>query len=522
MTYEAGSGGQPYPVSYVDNATGFIPVAGTMAVINNVVSGGVSEVPVSSQAVVGPNDFKLRFKIVKVETTEPLRRGRWTCLDFNDKPAMKEEVKAGKEEKGAGGGKTATTSGGAANPEQGRSRAAPRGEGSVPRAVGQTEPLPPSTPFPEGEKTPQPAPAEAGQSTRLGSVPPEERRPATMVQVHGGYSLASTPSPAPPSTAPPLTIALPAQAPHTTSVQSPSAALARTDFPPQATLGSVGAPAPETAPETDPAPPLFVTIGHPPPQVIRLPNGELAQVSLTPLTGGTSTPGGVGAPQFPPQQPQQPPVVLKQLPAKQQQQQQVVVNAAGQQFLVQQQQGGAAPQQSGAAPPANPGRGTSAPRPQQPAVKIVSQGQQGGAAPPQQQQLQKQFSPVSGGPPSGTAPAPSMQQSVTPSSSAAPPPPSSTVTIPRAGAGGARPAATAAQTSALGLVTATVTTATSAVNSVKYSVTGAAPSVSSGGALYPALASYPALGQEGLGEGLVERLEDLVSREEEGELEHER
>jgi len=494
VTYEAGSGGQPYPVSYVDNATGFIPVAGTMAVINNVVSGGVSEVPVSSQAVVGPNDFKLRFKIVKVETTEPLRRGRWTCLDFNDKPAMKEEVKAGKEEKGAGGGKTATTSGGAANPEQGRSRAAPRGEGSVPRAVGQTEPLPPSTPFPEGEKTPQPAPAEAGQSTRLGSVPPEERRPATMVQVHGGYSLASTPSPAPTSTAPPLTIALPAQAPHTTSVQSPSAALARTDFPPQATLGSV----------------------------IRLPNGELAQVSLTPLTGGTSTPGGVGAPQFPPQQPQQPPVVLKQLPAKQQQQQQqVVVNAAGQQFLVQQQQGGAAPQQSGAAPPANPGRGTSAPRPQQPAVKIVSQGQQGGAAPPQQQQLQKQFSPVSGGPPSGTAPAPSMQQSVTPSSSAAPPPPSSTVTIPRAGAGGARPAATAAQTSALGLVTATVTTATSAVNSVKYSVTGAAPSVSSGGALYPALASYPALGQEGLGEGLVERLEDLVSREEEGELEHE-
>ena len=36
-------------------------------------------------------DFRNRFKIVKVETTEPLKRGRWTCFDFVDKPAAKEK-----------------------------------------------------------------------------------------------------------------------------------------------------------------------------------------------------------------------------------------------------------------------------------------------------------------------------------------------------------------------------------------------------------------------------------------------
>merc|ERR1719186_932865 len=62
-----------------------------MAVINNVEKGGVSEVPVSSHAVAGPQEFRTRFKIVKVETTEPLKRGRWTCFDFVDKPASKQD-----------------------------------------------------------------------------------------------------------------------------------------------------------------------------------------------------------------------------------------------------------------------------------------------------------------------------------------------------------------------------------------------------------------------------------------------
>ena len=88
--------------------------------------------------------------------------------------------------------------------------------------------------------------------------------------------------------------------------------------------------------------------------MVRLPNGELAQVSLTPLGSGSGTPGSAGSTsqaQFP-AQPQQPPVVLKPIPTKQlppaqpqqqqpqQTQQQVVVNAAGQQFLVGQGGGG--------------------------------------------------------------------------------------------------------------------------------------------------------------------------------------
>ena len=58
----------------------------------------------------GPQDFKNRFKIVKVETTEPLKRGRWTCFDFVDKPASKDKVTGTSEpEKQV---KTTTTGGG--------------------------------------------------------------------------------------------------------------------------------------------------------------------------------------------------------------------------------------------------------------------------------------------------------------------------------------------------------------------------------------------------------------------------
>ena len=35
--------------------------------------------------VQGPQDIRNRFKIVKIETTEPIKRGRWTCFDFLDK-----------------------------------------------------------------------------------------------------------------------------------------------------------------------------------------------------------------------------------------------------------------------------------------------------------------------------------------------------------------------------------------------------------------------------------------------------
>ena len=186
MTYETGLGGaEPYPVSYVDKATGYIPVAGTMAVINNVVSGGVSEVPVSSQAVAGPHDFRLRFKIVKVETTEPLKRGRWTCLDFNDKPAVKEkEEKVVAQENPPGSGKTPSTSSGAlpVNPEQEQSRSGGlQIEGREGRLPGQTEPLLQAQPFPPAPEPEKMGGETAQQQQRLPSLPPEERRPASVV-----------------------------------------------------------------------------------------------------------------------------------------------------------------------------------------------------------------------------------------------------------------------------------------------------------------------------------------------------
>ena len=184
MTYETGLGGaEPYPVSYVDKATGYIPVAGTMAVINNVVSGGVSEVPVSSQAVAGPHDFRLRFKIVKVETTEPLKRGRWTCLDFNDKPAVKEKEEK-VQENPPNSGKTASTSSGAlpVNPEQEQSRSGGiQIEGWEGRLPGQTEPLLQAQPFPPAPESEKMGGEMAQQQQRLPSLPPEERRPASVV-----------------------------------------------------------------------------------------------------------------------------------------------------------------------------------------------------------------------------------------------------------------------------------------------------------------------------------------------------
>merc|ERR1719239_1098006 len=400
VTYETGLGGaEPYPVSYVDNATGFIPVAGTMAVINNMESGGVSEVPVSSQAVAGPHDFRLRFKIVKVETTEPLKRGRWTCLDFNDKPAVKEkEEKVAGQENPTSGGKTVSTSSGAlpANPEQGQSRGGGlQIEGREGRLPGQTEPLLQAQTFPPAPEPEKVGGESAQQQQRLPSLPPEERRPASVVhqplQQQQQQTAAYTPgismaAQTPTTSTPSLSIALPPQSSSLTTsiaqqVQSPGAQLNRTDFP-QATIG----------------------------QVVRLSNGELAQVlSLTPLGSGSGTPGsaGVGNPsqtQFPAQQQQQqpPPVVLKPIPTKQpppaqpqQQQQQVVLNAAGQQFLVAQGgAGGGVQQQKANAPaPAAAGRGQAVPqqagqvsRPQQqPAVKLVGQQAPTQPAPSQQQ-----------------------------------------------------------------------------------------------------------------------------------------
>ena len=83
MTYHQ-TGNTFHPVSYLDKT-----VSGAVAVFNSMECSG--ELSNSSQpVVVGPQDFKTRFKVVKVETTEPLKRGRWTCIDFTDKHSTQE------------------------------------------------------------------------------------------------------------------------------------------------------------------------------------------------------------------------------------------------------------------------------------------------------------------------------------------------------------------------------------------------------------------------------------------------
>ena len=297
VTYHQ-QGGTSYPVSYVDQATGFLPVAGTMAVINNVECGGVSEVPVSSQAVTGPQDFKTKFKVVKVETTEPLKRGRWTCIDFVDKPAAKEKEVAGPAAAGTGTGEAGRT-----NSQHGTSRPA----STLPREVGaeeggeageeggvatveQTAPTPhQATPAPSSGAGSEERELEAaaGKVAGRGSAPPESVRPG------------------------PLNITL-----------------AQPVLPGGAGAG-VGA-------VQSPGPGLDYSQQVLPGQVVRLPDGQLAQVALAPLPASNQQPA---APAVQPQ-PSQQQIMLKIIPGSSVAQQPVVVrDAAGQHFIVPGQSG---------------------------------------------------------------------------------------------------------------------------------------------------------------------------------------
>jgi len=395
VTYQH-AGGATYPVSYVDKATGYLPVAGTMAVINNVEKGGVSEVPVSSQAVAGPQDFRTRFKIVKVETTIPLKRGRWTCFDFVDKPAAKDP---NAKELQPEGSKPMTTTNikSVTTNDSGKGTSRPNStlpkeevpsetlapsrveniEGSVPgegekggrveRVAGQTETIPVAS-IVSGSVSEE-RELDTGKSVTMGhtsrltnSVPPDGLRnvsypnasypiptatvassttQATSVQAQQGTSLN-------------ITLPQPVVMTSGVAVQSPHAGV-RPDFPQvQAIQGSLG-------------------------QVVRLPDGQLAQVALAPL----QQPGGQQQQQQ--QQQQQPQqqqagqtqqqVVLQRIPNSSNHtmppQQQVVVNAQGQHFIVQQQQ-----QQQ-----------------QQQNISQVSQQQSGRSQAPQQTQTSQQQQP---------------------------------------------------------------------------------------------------------------------------------
>ena len=150
----------------------------------------------------GQQDFRNRFRIVKVETTEPLKRGRWTCFDFVDKPAAKEKQP---EQNGDKTVKPAAT-----GPPPAAASARPAG-GSRPASVAarpvgggeSSKPAPTQPPAPVESRPPPPdlqqqqsAPASGAVSEereldgkghlyrQSNSVPPE----ATMRSTGGGYT----------------------------------------------------------------------------------------------------------------------------------------------------------------------------------------------------------------------------------------------------------------------------------------------------------------------------------------------
>ena len=293
VTYHQ-TGNTFHPVSYLDKT-----VSGAVAVFNSMECSG--ELSSSSQpVVVGPQDFKTRFKVVKVETTEPLKRGRWTCIDFTDKHSTPEVSKPATMASNTTAVSVAATKTSEIPPS--------RPDSALPRDT--TEPVipgdsnnpsdqlstaktdleladcyPPHPPHPGDEKETE---------VRGSSAGPEPVRQvsgtsSSGLQISLGQSQHSVPV---------ITATPPVQSPHTANSNLP-------DF--SSIQNSLG-------------------------QVIRLNDGTLAQVALAPIA-----------------QQQQP--MVKIIPNTTNQQivhsQQVVVNAQGQHFLVSQQQNlSQVPQQS--------------------------------------------------------------------------------------------------------------------------------------------------------------------------------
>ena len=244
--------------------------------------------------VVGPQDFKTRFKVVKVETTEPLKRGRWTCIDFTDKHSTPEVSKPAT---AAGNtstvSKPATASKPAEIPPSRPESALPRdtAEPVIAGEAGNTSELAGAKTEGEGGESYPPAPPHAGEEKesegRGGSAGPEPGRQLSGTSSSGLHiSLAQSQHS---SVVPVITATPPVQSPHTANNNLP-------DF--SSIQNSLG-------------------------QVIRLNDGTLAQVALAPI-------------------PQQQQPIVKIIPNTTNQQmahsQQVVVNAQGQHFLVSQQQ----------------------------------------------------------------------------------------------------------------------------------------------------------------------------------------
>merc|ERR1719154_111061 len=93
-----------YPVSYLDKG-----------MVYNSLECSPEMADISNQPVnIGHQDLKTKFKVVKVETTQPLKRGRWTCIDFTDKhttPAPAAAASTVSSGSDGGGGKSSAATG---------------------------------------------------------------------------------------------------------------------------------------------------------------------------------------------------------------------------------------------------------------------------------------------------------------------------------------------------------------------------------------------------------------------------
>ena len=357
MTYHQ-TGNSFHPVSYLDKA-----VSGAVAVFNSMEC-GEDLLPEGAQPVIaGPEDFKTKFKVVKVETTQPLKRGRWTCIDFTDKQTSAEPSKASANSSSSNGtvpqSKPATKTSEIVNSRPGSTlprdstvtesssstviagdsnavsseQSHDQEQDSVP-AVPAGAPAPVKQAVSEAEIENGEAVIKRGQETdnalRATSAGPDAVRTGqqSMVPPSG----AAYPEPAPSSNAG-LSINLPASVPVITPTPG-TAANTGNNVQSPATAGSMQSP--HTAAPTAVQPDYNIlqnTIG----QVIRLGDGTLAQVALAPLTQQQQA-LPVQILQQQQQQQQQQPNSTNQIVHPPAQPQQVMVNNQGQQYLVSQQQ----------------------------------------------------------------------------------------------------------------------------------------------------------------------------------------
>jgi len=323
VTYQH-TGDTFHPVSYLDKA-----VSGAVAVFNSMEFG--TELNSSNAPVVGPQDFKTKFKVVKVDTTQPLKRGRWTCIDFSDKSTSSASEVSKNAAASSGTGSSSTV---AQNSGTSKTTTSTKASDLVPNSrPGSTLPREPSETSTvinsdNSDVVPSAAPVKIDQEPMEtftgGAIEDKDTEAPAKVEIRatsagpeGGQGGAYPGGPSYPSSS--------ASSTSTTTATSSTSSNLNINLPSQQSVPVITPTPSVQSPHTGGQMPDYNTLQGTIGQVIRLNDGTLAQVALAPL----------------PQQQQQ---VVKILPNSTNQpmvpqhQQQMVVNAQTQHYLVQQQQ----------------------------------------------------------------------------------------------------------------------------------------------------------------------------------------